>query len=327
MADFRARIETFADISQASNTINSFVSQARKLRIDVDLNVTSANQAVSNMLSNLQAQARSAGSSAGSQFASAFNGSMGQIRTDQMANQMNNLSNALRNKFNFDTSAINNITQNLSNMNVEIEKVQTRTRSNGTLDVTVKGIDSMGRAVTIAKNFDSAGKQLNSTLTTLATAEKLVSDQSKTTFNDQMTAWARNNTKAVQEYGDRLNELRSRLQSVNTESEFKQVKADFRSLQAEARATGNIGKTISESFASSLGTVSRFVASYISIYRIFNELKEGVKTVVELDNALVDLQKTSTATPAQLNSFYREANDIAKQYGATTKEIIQGAAD
>ena len=56
-------------------------------------------------------------------------------------------------------------------------------------------------------------------------------------------------------------------------------------------------------------------------------MENGIRTVVALDDALVDLQKTTTATPQQLNNFYNEANNIAKQYGTTTQQIIQGAAD
>lgn len=150
------------------------------------------------------------------------------------------------------------------------------------------------------------------------------------TFGNQMTAWARNNGKAVKAYGSQLNDLQTRLQTAITNGDgaaVRQLREEFRLLQSEARATGNVGKTFAQSFTSSLGSVAKFAASYVSLYRVFNELKQGVQTVVELDNALVDLQKTSTATPKQLNSFYKEANNIAKQYGTTTQQIIQGAAD
>ena len=150
------------------------------------------------------------------------------------------------------------------------------------------------------------------------------------TFGNQMTAWARNNGKAVKAYGSQLNDLQTRLQTAITNGDgaaVRQLREEFRLLQSEARATGNVGKTFAQSFTSSLGSVAKFAASYVSLYRVFNELKQGVQTVVELDTALVDLQKTSTATPKQLNSFYKEANNIAKQYGATTQQIIQGAAD
>ena len=150
------------------------------------------------------------------------------------------------------------------------------------------------------------------------------------TFGNQMTAWARNNSKAVRVYSQQLNDLQSRLATAINNQDgagIRQIREEFRLLQSEARATGNVGKTFADSFSSSLGTVAKFAASYVSVYRIFNELKQGVQTVVDLDTALVDLQKTSTATNAQLNSFYKEANDIAKQYGTTTQQIIQGAAD
>ena len=150
------------------------------------------------------------------------------------------------------------------------------------------------------------------------------------TFGNQMTAWARNNGKAVKAYGSQLNDLQTRLQTAITNGDgaaVRQLREEFRLLQSEARATGNVGKTFAQSFTSSLGSVAKFAASYVSLYRVFNELKQGVQTVVELDTALVDLQKTSTATPKQLDSFYKEANNIAKQYGTTTQQIIQGAAD
>lgn len=150
------------------------------------------------------------------------------------------------------------------------------------------------------------------------------------TFGNQMTAWANNNGKAVRAYGNQLNDLQTRLQTAITNGDgaaVRQLREEFRLLQSEARATGNVGKTFAQSFTSSLGSVAKFAASYISVYRVFNELKQGVKTVVELDTALVDLQKTSTASKSQLNSFYKEANDVAKQYGTSTRQIIQGAAD
>ena len=150
------------------------------------------------------------------------------------------------------------------------------------------------------------------------------------TFGNQMTAWAKNNTKAAREYGEQLDNLKQRLRVAISNQDagaVKEIRDEFRLLQSEARATGNVGKTFGEQFKSALGSVTRFAASYLSVYRVFQTLRDGVKTVVELDDALVDLQKTSTATPQQLSQFYKEANDYAKEYGTTTQQMIQGAAD
>lgn len=181
--------------------------------------------------------------------------------------------------------------------------------------------------VNIRNTMRNTGRQMNTFNETTAR-----------TFGNQMTAWMRNNSKAInatmrdstQTYGQAIQDLQGRLGTAIANQDvsgLQRIREEFRLIQSEARATGNVGKTFADSFASSLGSVAKFAASYVSVYRVFSELKQGVQTVVELDTALVDLQKTSSASTSQLNSFYKEANDIAKQYGTSTKQIIQGAAD
>lgn len=168
------------------------------------------------------------------------------------------------------------------------------------------------------------------------------------TFDNQITAWARNNSKAIsavmrdgsQTYGQAISDYHKQISDLMNDignnngvitqqhqSTFNGIRDGFRLLQSEARATGNVGKTFGDQFTSAFGSIAKFAASYVGIRQVFNTIRDGIHTVNELDDALVDLQKTSTATPRQLNDFYREANDIAKQYGTTTKQVIQGAAD
>ena len=168
------------------------------------------------------------------------------------------------------------------------------------------------------------------------------------TFDKQITAWSRNNSKAMNAmmesttttYGEQIAEYHRQIQQLQNDitnsptgiteahvNRFREIQDGMRNLQAEAKATGNVGKSFGEQFTSAFGSIAKFAASYVSIRQVFNTIRDGIKTVNELDDALVDLQKTTTATPQQLNKFYGEANDIAKQYGTTTKQIIQGAAD
>ena len=64
----------------------------------------------------------------------------------------------------------------------------------------------------------------------------------------------------------------------------------------------------------------------VSLWDVINVGKQAVNQVIELDTALVDLQKTTTMSSSQLNQFYYDANDIAKQMGVTTQEIIEQAS-
>lgn len=331
MSDFRARIEAFADLGKATSDIDSFVNKARKLKVDVDLNLTGAGQNLAGILSQLQGQARGAGNSAGAQFASAFNGSLGQINVSAATQSLNNFRDALSNKFKFDSGAVDNITKSLSDMDVSVQSVQAKMGAKGGLNVTVKGVDQLGRAVTTVKNFDKAGGELSKSLTTVAKAEEQVGKAQLKIAGNNLTAWASNNSKAAAAYGEQIRLLQERMQTMQTtgasQSAFKQWQDDVKIMQSQAKADGNIGKTFTDSFGSAFSSMVKFAASYVSIRKVFSEMENGIKTVVALDDALVDLQKTTTATPQQLNAFYNEANGIAKQYGTTTQQIIQGAAD
>ena len=331
MPDFKANIQAIADLGKATSDINNFINQTRKLTVDVDLKMTNAGQNLANILNQLQGQAREAGNTAGAQFASAFNGSLGQINVTQFTGSLNELRTALSRDFKFDTAAVDNITKDIDKMGVSVQSVQTKLGANGGLNLSVKGTDQLGRAVTVTRNYDKALQPLGTTLNAVAKAEKMVSDSQLKIAGNNLTAWASNNSKAAAEYGEKIRILQERMQSMQnngaTQSMFKQWQDDVRVLQSEAKASGNIGKTFADSFGSAFNSMLKFAASYVSIRKVFSEMENGIKTVVALDDALVDLQKTTTATPQQLNNFYNEANNIAKQYGTTTQQIIQGAAD
>ena len=65
------------------------------------------------------------------------------------------------------------------------------------------------------------------------------------------------------------------------------------------------------------------IAGMVSLYDVFNVAKEGISTIVNLDDALVDLKKTTTMNSTQLKEYYFDSNDVAKQMGVTTQEIIE----
>lgn len=174
-------------------------------------------------------------------------------------------------------------------------------------------------------------KNLRTQLDNTYRSSKSVSQQQMAIAGNNLNAWANKNSKAVKEYGDRIGDLQKRMSDMQqngaSASQFKEWQNDLKVLQSEARATGNIGKTFGDSFKSSFGSVAKFAASYVTLSKVFSEIKQGVSTIVDLDTALVDLQKTSTASASQLNDFYFDANSMAKKYGTTTQQIIQGAAN
>ena len=321
--NFEAIIKATLDTANAQNQLNAFIQQAQNTPINIPVNMTQQ------------------GRTAGQQFANAFTSSLNKI--DLRNGGVGNIQRMLQGA-GFDKSSIALATREFDKMSLSISKITTKQLNNGNIRMNITGVDDLQRGVTIVREFDrETGKVANSSKsftqnfkemgTSVGKAQTKVKQFNQTqaeTFGNQMTAWARNNSKAVVEYGDRLQDLHTRLQTAISSQDadgVKQIREEFRLLQSEARATGNVGKTFGEQFTSAFGSMAKFAASYVSIRQIFNTIREGIRTVNELDDALVDLQKTTTATPQQLSKFYGEANDIAKQYGTTTKQIIQGAAD
>ena len=54
--------------------------------------------------------------------------------------------------------------------------------------------------------------------------------------------------------------------------------------------------------------------------------KSGIASVRQLDSALSGLEETTSMSAGELNNFYYRANDIAKQMGVSTAEIINQAS-
>lgn len=127
-----------------------------------------------------------------------------------------------------------------------------------------------------------------------------------------------------------LRALRDELESANPRN-LKEIASEIINIEnAEIRA-GRAGKSFFDIFKtkgmySFIGQMQSYLSMYIGFYGMVNKVRSTITTVKELDTALVDLKKTTTMTEQQLNKFYYSSNDVARQMGVTTKEIIEQAS-
>jgi len=222
---------------------------------------------------------------------------------------------------NFETW-VNKNKDSLVGFESQIDKFRIQLQNMTNNGATVSELQTLQKGISA---FESEVRKAASATEKMASAEQIAITQ------NNLVAWANNNGKAMEAYGSQIRSLIAQLDQMKTSgatvSQLKAVQEQIRLLNSEAKATGDIGKTAGESFKSLFSSVADFAKSYVSVYKVFSEIRQGIQTIIGLDDALVDLQKTTTASMGELNSFYREANEIAKQYGATTQQIIQGAAD
>lgn len=151
-------------------------------------------------------------------------------------------------------------------------------------------------------------------------------------LQNKMESWLNKNTRATKTYGNTVQGFISKLQSLSAQgnvssADLNELSDAFRRVDQAAESAGLKGKSFGSTIKGAFQSISRYVGVSTLIYAAFNAVKNGIKEIVDLDTALVDLQKTTDANEAQLREFYYTANETAKALGSTTKEVIQAAAD
>lgn len=145
-------------------------------------------------------------------------------------------------------------------------------------------------------------------------------------LGNQIQTWMNQNTKAAKVYATQLQQLQQKLQQVTSASELKNLRTQFSELKTLASAEGNTGRGFLGTLFNNIGKISPLFGMGALITTGIRGIKDMYNSVVELDTALVDLKKTTTMSSGELEAFYQDSNNVAKQLGVSTAEIINQAS-
>ena len=139
------------------------------------------------------------------------------------------------------------------------------------------------------------------------------------------------NTKYSAEAKAGLNTLLVQLKSGDPSINLRKITEEIIRIENAEIAAGRAGKSLWDIFKTKstygfIGQMQSFLSMYVGFYGMINAAKKVGSTLVELDTALVDLKKTTTMSSFELENFYYDSNDIAKQMGVTTQAIIDQAS-
>lgn len=219
------------------------------------------------------------------------------------------------------------LTTQLNAAKVQLQELITLQTRMSSSDVAVENL------VADYRKFSSTLIECKNNLKTVtATSKQFASSVEVATLRNKMENWLNTNTKATKAYGSTVRELISTLDGLSAQGnvwtgDANKIANSFRQIDAAAESAGLKGKSFGSTIKGAFQSISRYVGVSTLIYAAFNAIKNGIKEIVDLDTALVDLQKTTDANEAQLREFYYTANETAKALGSTTKEVIQAAAD
>ena len=162
-------------------------------------------------------------------------------------------------------------------------------------------------------------KQLTQEQKNSASASKL--QDSKNLFGTKVNTWMNQNTAAAKAFSDRLSDLKSKLSSADS-TEFTHLKAEFQSIQAEAKQMGLTGSKAAQQMKSEFQSA---VTSVISLTAAFQTFKQMVGTARNIDDALFNLQVATGQTREETKGLIDTYNQMAKELGSTTTQIAEGA--
>lgn len=257
-------------------------------------------------------------------------------RDQAKSNSLENSISALETKFlalkNVSDSSAQSIQSNFVHLRSLAETIATSTNNAQVINA-YDQYDAIIKRV--SNDLDIMARQSKAAEQATREHEKAVKDDTaaqltmtkSSTLSNSIKSWMNQNTKAAQVYGDKLREIQALLANNSDPIMLAKARAELAKIKSEAKVAGLVTSQFATSLKNTTLQLLGLTSGVMVIRKIISVIKEGVNTVVELDTALVDLQKTTTMSGSDLVSFYEEANDTAKKLGVTTKDIIQSAAD
>lgn len=157
---------------------------------------------------------------------------------------------------------------------------------------------------------------------------EITTDTQQNAINNA-TAWGRNNSKATSRNRSTWNSIMADLSRENmTTGQFEDARARLTSFQNQMRATGQTGRSWSDTLLHTFRSLARFSGVYTVASNMVVQLpRKMAESIKEVNAAQVELNKVSSATKVDLSTYYDEVADSAKKYGATISDVISSTAD
>ena len=247
-------------------------------------------------------------------------------KTDDAAKKLSSTMKTLENSASKATAGSNN-TAKIAELNGLLEKTKVNISGLGNATSKESAVlqSSINRDVQaiqrLIKEFELEAKASQDA----AKAQQTLTKSS--TLSNNISSWMQKNAKAAEVYGSQLQKLQTQLKGNTDPGTLKNVSLEFSNIKSQAQQAGYTVNQFSSSIKQVGLAMMGISGTYMAIQKVVDTIKKGIETVKELDDALVDLKKTTSMNDTELDQFYLDANKSAKEYGASTAEIIQSAAD
>lgn len=211
-----------------------------------------------------------------------------------------------------------------------VQAVKNAVKEYETLLNEIKGKDaSLVTSEDISKldNYEKKIKDTIATVTNMSASEKGYNFVSGQKELDKIHKLLAENSKMSSKAKAKIRAYYAEIESGNPSMSLDKIHGEILKIYNAEVEAGRAGRTLWDTLKNSgFHQIAAQMAGMFSLYDALNIGKQAFNTIKELDYALVDLKKTTAMNSSELEQFYYDSNDVAKQMGVTTKEIINQAS-
>jgi len=135
------------------------------------------------------------------------------------------------------------------------------------------------------------------------------------------------NSAAAKVFGERLDELKSKLNSIKNDGDLKLFNKEIDILEKDVKNSGLSTQTFGSKFKEQFQKYSQ----YFSVAEVFMYVEEGLRDMFEqvklIDSAMTELKKVTNESDAAYNQFLSNAASRSKEIGTTIDGLVNSTAD
>lgn len=193
-----------------------------------------------------------------------------------------------------------------------------------------RSVRNMERLVDLNNDYSKSMKTLGNEFKIASTkGDELVSAKKVADFQRSLQKyWDNNNRIHNTMYGKNIQSMFDQLNSGGiTNSQMKKFESQVANIKKSVDLDGLGGKSFISTMGSQLKSVGQMLSTYDVIQAGINQIGNMANNVLDVNSAMIELRKVSTASDVYIADYYDEAAASAKKYGASIDEVINSTAD
>lgn len=241
------------------------------------------------------------------------------------ARYANNTSSTFQSELTSVKSNIDNIVAEYNKLkNIDLLKITDSNKLLQTVDQMRTFINNMQSVISQMNAFKREASATQAQLNATAQSQNLVFDKKK--LSNQILAWMNNNTKAAKAYGEQLNQLRSKIETVTNTKGLTTIRKEFAGIRAEASARGLLGNTFFTTLVNDIKKFSTWFGVGGAVARVIRTVKQMFTNVKELDTAMIELKKVTDEANDTYQEFLANSTIKAKELGVTITDLVKATS-